>query len=87
MTNSLPAGTLKLADKKSIYLPSTIKVVIETDQSLGADIPTVHMTARDISWESMVDRWLQINGAKLVSCHEELLKLLFHKLVRAMNSY
>ena len=78
----LPTGTLKLADKKSIYLPSTIKLVIETDEFLGVDIPSVHMTAKDISWESMVDRWLHTSGAKLVSSHEELLKLLFHKLVK-----
>ena len=45
------------------------------------DIPSVHMTAKDISWESMVDRWLHTSGAKLVSS-EELLKLLFHKLVK-----
>ena len=77
-----PTGTLKLADKKSIYLPSTIKLVVETDESLGVDMPSVHMTAKDISWESMVDRWLHTSGAKLVSCHEELLKLLFHKSVR-----
>ena len=78
----LLTGTLKLADKKSIYLPSTIKLVVETDEFLGADIPSVHMTAKDISWESMVDRWLHTSGAKLVSSHEELLKLLFHKLVK-----
>lgn len=71
-----------MADKKSIYLPSTIKLVIETDQLFGADIPSVHMTAKDISWESMVDQWLHTSGAKPVTSHEKLLKLLFHKLVK-----
>ena len=39
------------------------------------------MTSRDISWESMVVGWLHTSGAKLVSSYEEILKLLFHKLV------
>ena len=39
------------------------------------------MTSRDISWESMVDGWLHTSGAKLVTSYEEILKLLFHKLV------
>ena len=38
------------------------------------------MTSRNISWESMVDGWLR-SGAKLVTSYEEILKLLFHKLV------
>ena len=57
--------------------------MVETDESLGVDMPSVHMTAKDISWESMVDQWLHSSGGKLVSHHEELLKLLFHKLVKS----
>jgi len=77
----LPAGTLKLADKKSIYLPSTIWLVVETDQSHGADIPSIHMTATDIGWEAIVDQWLQSSGAGLVSDRHDKLKNLFFKLV------
>jgi len=77
----LHIGTLKLADKKSIYLPSTIWLVIETDQSHGADISSVHMTAGDIGWEAIIDKWLHSSGAELVKGRHDKLKNLFVKLV------